>query len=358
MKDFSIGSNLFSSKLTTWYKSNHRPLPWRKTKDPYFIYLSEIILQQTQVKQGLNYYQKFTNNYPTIADLAESSEDKILKDWQGLGYYSRARNMHFAAKQIMKDFNGEFPKTYDEIIKLKGVGEYTAAAIASFAFQEAKAVVDGNVYRVISRLFNIHTPIDTTKGKKEFLAIANALLPPEEADTHNQAMMELGALICRPKRPDCESCPLQEKCQAYKENTIPLLPVKSKSLKQKKIHFNYYVFETEEEILIHRRQKKGIWQNLYDFHLKDTIKIDESNWIAHLPDEIQRFELIGISKEYVHLLTHKKILAQFIRIKLFNKIDLGEDYRWIQKDELPTYAIPKLIENYLMEEGNLLSLKL
>lgn len=338
--------------------ANHRQLPWRETKDPYHIYLSEIILQQTQVKQGLSYYEKFLKNYPTIHDLANAKESDVLKDWQGLGYYSRARNMHAAAQQVVNEYGGAFPNHYEDIIKLRGVGKYTAAAIASFAFNEPKAVLDGNVFRVVSRLFGIQLPIDTTKGQKYFQEMADDLLDHNKADIHNQAIMEFGATLCKPKQPKCNECPLQANCIAHQKGWIHLLPTKSKKLKQKDNFYYYFVFETTDEILIHQRREKGIWQNLYDFYLVETSKSIGHQWIDLMPKEISDFELISVSKEYIHLLSHKKIHATFIKIKIPKRLDFSSSYHWIPKGELEKYAIPKLIENYLKEEGNLLSLEL
>ena len=224
-----------SVKLISWYKKNQRDLPWRKTKDPYKIWLSEIMLQQTQVVQGLSYYLKFTEAFPTIKDLAKAPEDKVMRLWQGLGYYSRARNLHTTAKLVATEYKGFFPKTYDEIIALKGVGDYTAAAIASIAYDLPYAVVDGNVYRVLSRLFNLATPINSTQGKKEFQLLANELLNAKHAALHNSALMEFGALVCRPQNPQCETCVLQGHCLAFKNNTVAALPVKEKTIKIKHI---------------------------------------------------------------------------------------------------------------------------
>jgi A/G-specific adenine glycosylase len=237
----------FSNTLVYWYLQNNRDLPWRKTKNPYFIWLSEIMLQQTRVAQGLSYYQKFTTTFPTVFDLAKADESTILKMWQGLGYYSRARNLHFSAKQIVEELNGEFPSTYEEIIKLKGIGDYTASAIASICFEEATAVVDGNVYRVLSRYFGIKTAINSTAGIKEFKALAQTLIDRKQAGTFNQAIMDFGALHCKPQNPLCEICPLSDGCVALEKNLTKELPVKEKKIKVRKRYFNFLVIKTGDD---------------------------------------------------------------------------------------------------------------
>ncbi len=350
----------FTSKLITWFEQHHRTLPWRKTKNPYYIYLSEIILQQTQVSQGLSYYNKFVKNYPKVEDLANSSEETILKDWQGLGYYSRARNMHFACRQIVDDYDGIFPSNYEGIKSLKGVGDYTAAAIASFAFNQAKPVVDGNVFRFLSRLFGVETPIDTTTGKKTFATLAETLLDKDNPGTYNQAIMEFGALQCRPKGPNCDACPFQVKCIAFNTKSINNLPVKSKRVKQRDRFFYYLIIEYHDQILIRKREKKDIWQNLFDFKLIESKKKEKSiasfikNNLGN--NEIGTYEISSISKEYRHLLSHQIIHAVFIHLSLATKLSIKTPYYWIEKADLREYAVPKLIENYLKEETNLLSL--
>src|SRR6056300_1490745 len=237
---------IFSNKLILWYLQNKRDLPWRKTKNPYHVWLSEIILQQTRVAQGLDYYLKFIDAFPTVNHLANADESTVLKLWQGLGYYSRARNLHFSAKYIVKELTGEFPKTYKEIVKLKGVGDYTASAIASMCFNEPTAVVDGNVYRVLSRYFGIDTPINSSKGVKEFKAMAQELIDRNNPAIFNQAIMEFGATQCKPKNPDCGNCPFQNSCVAFGYNHIDALPVKNKSARAKKKYFNFLVFVSED----------------------------------------------------------------------------------------------------------------
>ena len=254
----------FSSDLIQWYSFHKRPLPWRETKDPYRIWLSEIILQQTQIKQGLPYYLKFTANYPTVFDLAKASEDEVLKHWQGLGYYSRARNLHKTAKYVAEELNGVFPKTYKELLTLKGVGDYTASAIASICYEEPVAVVDGNVYRVLSRCFGVDTPINSTEGVKQFKRLAMSLLPKNNIGDYNQALMEFGAKQCKPKSPDCSNCPVDSECAALATASIQKLPIKLKKIKIRKRYLNFLVLLTKNhKTVMEKRIEKGIWQHLY-----------------------------------------------------------------------------------------------
>tara|TARA_B110000503_G_scaffold142873_1_gene241386 strand:+ start:795 stop:1892 length:1098 start_codon:yes stop_codon:yes gene_type:complete len=353
---------LNNAQLFSWYSLNKRDLPWRNTKSAYNIWLSEIILQQTRVAQGLDYYVKFTSHYPTVKSLAEATEEDVLKDWQGLGYYSRARNLHSTAKFIKDNNNGQFPSTYDEIRALKGVGDYTAAAIASFAFHLPYAVVDGNVYRVLSRLFGIETPIDSTQGKKEFAQLAQQLLPKDQPAEYNQAIMEFGALQCVPKSPNCEICPFIDSCVAFKNNQIELLPIKEKKLKQKKRYLNYLIIECEDELFVNKRDSKGIWQNLYDFPLVETNKstsgksMFKSQAFIELMNDTA-YTVQAISEERKHILSHQILFAKFYHLNMgSNKGNLTGNFERIKKTTLQEKPIPKLIENYLKEETNLLSL--
>ncbi|MGY8943774.1 MAG: A/G-specific adenine glycosylase, partial [Flavobacteriales bacterium] len=258
----------FSNTLIYWYLQNNRELPWRKSKNPYFIWLSEIMLQQTRVAQGLAYYLKFTTSFPTVFDLAKADESTVLKMWQGLGYYSRARNLHFSAKQISKELNGVFPSTYEEIIKLKGIGDYTASAISSICFNEPTAVVDGNVYRVLSRYFGINTPTNSTLGIKEFKTLAQTLIDTSQPGTYNQALMDFGALHCKPQNPLCETCPFSDSCVAFEKKLTKELPVKEKKIKVRKRYFNFLVIKTDaHKTILTERKGKGIWQGLYQFPL-------------------------------------------------------------------------------------------
>ena len=269
----------FTTQIHYWYHQNKRALPWRQTSDPYKIWISEIILQQTKVDQGVKYYYRFLERFPTIKKLAEANEDEVLKIWQGLGYYSRARNLHFTARYINNELNGKFPADFESILQLKGIGPYTAAAIASFAYNLPCPALDGNVYRVLSRYFGIGTPIDSAKGKKEFYRLATELIPASNPGLHNQAMMEFGALQCTPK-PDCSRCPVAETCFVFRNNMVSHLPVIEKKTKQRNRYFDYYLIEKGEFIYLEKRMGNDIWRNLYQFPLVET------------PDELTEQELI------------------------------------------------------------------
>ena len=273
----------FTEILTHWYSVNKRSLPWRTTKNPYHIWLSEIIMQQTQIKQGLPYYEAFVKNYPTVFDLANAEEQEILKLWQGLGYYSRARNLHTSAKYIANELDGKFPSTYSELLKLKGVGDYTASAIASICFNEPTAVVDGNVYRVLSRYFGIDTAINSTQGIKTFKTLATRLINHEHPGDYNQAIMEFGAIQCKPKNPDCNICPLNNSCVALQKEIISVLPVKLKKTKVTKKHINFLVLISEDKhTVFEKRTAKGIWQNLYQFPLiESTSELNSETFKSH-----------------------------------------------------------------------------
>lgn len=308
----------FSSTLTNWYSIYKRELPWRNTKNPYYIWLSEIILQQTQIKQGLPYYEAFTNKYSTIFDLAKANESDVLKLWQGLGYYSRARNLHFTAKTIVNEFNGEFPKSYKELIKLKGIGDYTASAIASICYDEPTAVVDGNVYRVLARHFGIKTPINSTNGIKEFKALASELMDKKNPGDYNQAIMEFGARQCRPKNPNCCLCPLNTSCIALQNNLIENLPIKIKKTKVSKKHFNFLVFiSSDKKTIFKKRTGNGIWKNLYQFPLVETEhSLEIEDFKKHL--KVKSF-LNGCKFEFslyntndiIHKLSHQHLHTKF-----------------------------------------------
>lgn len=264
---------IFSKILTHWYSNNKRDFPWRQTKDPFRIWLSEIILQQTQVKQGLPYYEAFVSTYSTVFELANANESDVLKLWQGLGYYSRARNLHATAKYIANECDGIFPNNYKDLLKLKGIGDYTASAISSICFNEVSAVVDGNVYRVLSRYFGIETPINSAKGIKEFKQLAQELIDKNKPAEFNQAIMEFGAIQCKPSNPDCSVCPFNSSCVALQKNMIGLLPIKLKANKVKKRYFNFLVFvSTNRKTILEKREGKGIWQNLYQFPLIESDK--------------------------------------------------------------------------------------
>ncbi len=342
----------FGQEIIAWYHQHKRSLPWRETNDPYLIWLSEIILQQTRVDQGLPYYYRFSEHYPTVADFAAADEGEILKDWQGLGYYSRARNMHHTAKLVMDKHQGRFPKSYAELIQLKGIGEYTAAAISSFSQNEAKAVLDGNVFRLLSRFFGFDTPINSTAGKKLFSDLANQLLIPEHAGLYNQAVMEFGALHCKPKNPLCETCPLQTACVAYQTNRIAELPVKLKTLKVRERFFNYVVLYTDSGLLMKKRGPNDIWQNLYDFPLFETSAllgpgelVQDSGFVKHFGSTVTVKNMQGPVK---HLLSHQRLWAQFIVIESAVKPALDQDWIWVQAEDLKNLAQPKLIFEFLI----------
>ena len=340
----------FSNYLILWYLQNKRDLPWRTTVNPYKIWLSEIILQQTRVDQGMSYYFKFIENFPTINELALASEQEVLKLWQGLGYYSRARNLHFSAKYIVNELNGEFPKTYSELIKLKGVGDYTASAIASICYNEATAVVDGNVYRVLARYFGISTAINSTKGIKEFKELAQQLIDVTNPGTHNQAIMEFGARMCKPQNPNCEICPLNNSCLALSRKQIKELPVKEKKLKIKNRYFNYLVINTTNNTTKLIKRGKGIWQNLYEFPLVETLhEIDENKLIESemfnnlfnaAPVTIKLFnkELI------VHKLSHQHIYTKFWIVNTSNFSNFEHSWDTIEK-----FPVSTLINNFLKQ---------
>lgn len=327
----------FSLSIRLWFRQNGRFLPWRETKDPYLIWLSEIILQQTRVDQGLPYYNRFSQNYPDIVSLANAEEQEILNLWQGLGYYSRARNLHQTAKFISSELNGRFPASYKEIIKLKGIGPYTAAAISSFAFNEKQAVVDGNVYRVLSRIFDISTPINSSQGKKEFQLIANELITDDEPGTHNQALMELGATVCKPLNPKCNECPVSDMCLASSRNTVGIRPVKDKKVKIRERHFNYLIFEENNKTILEQRNGKDIWEKLYQFPLIE--QIDDSK------NEVPT-GYIRKSEKIQHVLSHQKIYATFYHYK---KMPDSKADSWITIDitNLDSYPLPRLIDKYL-----------
>lgn len=339
------------SEIIRWYQRNKRDLPWRSTCDPYLIWLSEIILQQTRVEQGLPYFNRFVDYYPSIADFAAASEDEILKLWQGLGYYSRGRNMHHTAQLIMKNYAGHFPTSYEVLLKLKGIGEYTAAAIASFANDEPRAAVDGNVFRVLSRYFGIDIPINTSQGKLSFTKLAGEIMDRSQPGIFNQAMMEFGALQCVPKKPDCVNCPINSNCQAAQLRLIDVLPVKIKAKKVRQRYFNFIVARKEGAILMNKRGPNDIWQNLYELPLFET----EAPALAQEVVQMDMFKkafgdeviVCSVSSTVKHLLTHQKLFAQFIEIQHFS-----EDYRaqhdwfYVADEDVKALAKPKLIFNF------------
>ena len=321
----------FTTTILQWFRENGRALPWRETKDAYAIWLSEIILQQTRIEQGRPYWERFMKRWPRVEDLARASEDEVLREWQGLGYYSRARNLHKAARQVVE--MGGFPQTLEGIKSLKGVGDYTAAAIGSIAFGLPAAVVDGNVYRVLARHYGIHTPINTTEGKHEFAALAQELLPKDEASAYNQGMMDFGAIQCTPQSPRCMICPLQETCVALHEGRVGELPVKQKTLKVKELCLTYIYIRYNGMTAIHRRGKGDIWQGLYE------------PWLT---DEVPSGAVL-LRQNVKHVLTHRVIYADFWLWEPAEQPALPEDYSWIREEEWDNYGVPRLIEIMLNE---------
>ncbi len=334
----------FSFAILSWFRENGRELPWRDTRNPYAIWLSEIILQQTRIVQGWEYWERFMRQYPTVEDLAAASEDEVLKLWQGLGYYSRARNLHTAAKQIVD--LGKFPDTLEGIRSLKGVGDYTAAAIGSFAFDIPAAVVDGNVYRVLSRYFGIDTPINSTQGKKEFAALAQSLLPASDVAAYNQGMMDFGAIQCTPQSPKCLLCPLAETCEALRSGRVEMLPVKNKTVKVKTRHLAYIYIRyknphdsSEPMVAIHRRGEGDIWQGLWEPYNVSEMK--------DLPSFSSPLRLLA--KDVKHVLTHRILLADFYLLETDTRPPLPDDYIWVRETDIEEYGVPRLIEIMLQQ---------
>ena len=342
-----------SDNLISWYHENKRDLPWRDIFDPYRIWISEIILQQTRVNQGLNYYIRFIERFTTVKDLAEATEDEVLKHWQGLGYYSRARNLHKAAQQIMSEFGGIFPINHKDVIRLSGIGDYTAAAICSLAYNQPYAVVDGNVYRVLSRLFGIKTPIDSGKGKKEYAELAQNLLSKSEPANHNQALMEFGALQCVPMSPNCKKCPLEYCCKAFETNQITNLPVKSNKTKTSNRYFNYLFINWEDKTFLQKRSAKDIWQNLYEFPLIESDKLLETNELiaaeefTSLFNGIPEVTVIKTTNPMKHILSHRVIYAQFTTISISGINNTLENLTATSITEIDDYAVSRLMELFL-----------
>ena len=349
-----VERSAFAVKLLEWYDPGSRPLPWKGEKDPYLVWLSEVILQQTRVEQGRAYYLRFVEAFPSITDLAAASEDTVLKLWEGLGYYSRARNMHFTAKWICSELNGEFPATYAEIRKLKGVGPYTAAAIASFAYDLPYAVLDGNVFRILARVFGIDTPIDTTEGKRSFTALAEQLLLRSKPALYNQAIMDFGATVCTPKKPGCSGCTFQDICVANATQQVMALPVKSKKITRKIRYFHFFVMKFGNQVFLQKRTEKDIWQELYQFPLQevDRLGFNESSIRADGMwedlDLQNNFSIREYSTVYRQILTHQEIIAVFWKIDLHRPPRLIDStLLQVQLDQIEEFAFPKLISRYL-----------
>lgn len=335
----------FTTLIHSWYRQNHRILPWRGISDPYKIWLSEVILQQTRVDQGTSYYLKFIKAFPTIKDLANAEEDEVLNLWQGLGYYSRARNMHYSAKLVTNEFDGIFPTSYKDVLSLKGVGEYTAAAITSIAYGLPHAVVDGNVYRVLSRYLEIATPIDSSQGKKEFTEVANAFLDHKNPGDHNQALMEIGALICLPKTPKCAECPLAGSCMARQNNTQLNFPIKAKKTKVVNRYIHYVVLSDGRSTVLKKRTGKGIWEGLYDFPMvekKEGEELTESDLQSY------GFSEFTFDGSFKHILSHQKIFATFWHVQV-KQIKLVENQIEVNINQVEDYPLPQLLIRYIKE---------
>lgn len=352
--DVKHNETLVAPVLETWYERHKRDLPWRHTRDPYYIWLSEVILQQTRVAQGKPYYERFVETYPTIADMANADERGLLRLWQGLGYYSRARNLHQTARYVTDQLAGKFPDSYHDLLKLKGIGVYTAAAIAAFAFGERVPVVDGNVYRVLARLFGIDQDITTNTAKKTFAALAMRLIQTaNDPATYNQAIMEFGAIQCTPVAPDCLLCPLQQLCVAYQTGRQHRLPVKAKKAPVRERFFTYLVFRNEDRLALHERISRDIWQNLYDFYLVETDEptagLNDLIIAESMQAVLQQGKLAGLPVEITQLLSHQRIRARFYLIELTDTSSgsLPTDLQWYTKTEINHLPKPVLITNYL-----------
>jgi A/G-specific adenine glycosylase len=346
----------FPDELVQWYLQNKRDLPWRNTSNAYIIWLSEIILQQTRVEQGLPYFNRFVEKYPTVSSFAAADEDDILKLWQGLGYYSRGRNMLKTARLVNEQYNSKFPDQYDQLIKLKGIGEYTAAAISSFSANEAKAVVDGNVYRVLARYFGIDEPINSTKGKKIFQQTADELLNRQQPGLHNQAMMEFGAMLCKPKNPACGICPVRTGCYAFINNATTTLPVKLNKLKVRDRFFNYFLITDGNSLLMNKRDEKDIWANMYDLPLIETSSLIPEIDLVSLPQVRnhfgENFKTINISAGYKHILTHQRLHVRFINIQV-EEVSLEKNWFYTDVESLQKLAMPKIIFIFIKKFFNL-----
>lgn len=346
-------SRYFSKKVVRWFEKNKRDLPWRETKDPYRIWLSEIILQQTRVNQGLPYYLKFAETFPTVFDLAAAPEQKVLRLWQGLGYYTRARNLHTCAKEVVSRYDGKFPKTFDELKTLPGIGDYTAAAIASIAFGQSVAVVDGNVFRVLARIFGLATPINTPEGKRIFFKLANELVPKENPDVHNQAMMEFGARFCTPRNPSCEICTFQSDCFAYKNSLQHVLPVKLQLKKARKRYFYYFAIRKGKSFLMKKREEKDIWHGLYDFVLVETKRPVDPEKLFLENETLTKFrkgKLSEISGMYKHILSHQLIYSRFIQVMLSKDVELnGSGLKFYSLKKVADLPKPVLISKFLSD---------
>lgn len=347
-----------SNIILLWYKKNKRDLPWRTSNDPYKIWLSEVILQQTQVKQGLSYYLRFIQRWPDVPSLALATEEEVLKEWQGLGYYSRARNLHTAANQVMADYGGVFPCTYEELIKLKGVGKYTAAAVSSIACGEVVPVIDGNVSRVLSRLFAVQEPVNTGRGMSQIASFAGELLDADSPGEYNQALMEFGALQCTSFSPDCRECPLNHLCEAYQQDDVSHYPVKVKKKPSRRRFFYYLIISYRGKVYMQQRNDNDIWQKLYEFPLMETDgKLSEEELIKLVPGftglSPEKILIEKISPEIKHILTHRTIIARFIHVEIPADVEPlnGAEWLHVSDSELDLLPVPRLIDRYVKLEG-------
>lgn len=350
---FKINPHQFTRKLLKWnHQHNDRQMPWKGIKDPYKIWLSEIILQQTRVEQGLAYYNRFIRTYPTIEDLAKAPSEEVFKLWEGLGYYSRCRNLLITASHVSNELNGAFPNTYPEILKLKGIGPYTAAAIGSFAFDLPYAVVDGNVARVLARIFGIEVSFDSAGSKLIFLELAQLLLAKKKPGEYNQAMMDFGATICKPALPLCNQCPFKKDCFAYNHDLVDVLPLKKKKIAIKKRHFTYFLVNMGKKIALVKREHKDIWRQLFEFYLVETNSNISKNQLIKLfckKSELDEtmFDVIKWSTVLTQQLTHQHISCQFIEIKINKKMNNLNGFLWINRSDLSKYPFPRIINQYL-----------
>lgn len=346
----------FADELLAWYLENKRDLPWRNTTDAYTIWLSEIILQQTRVEQGMPYFYRFLERFPDVASFAAATEDEVLKLWQGLGYYSRGRNMLKTAQQIRDEYDSVFPTDYDQLIKLKGIGEYTAAAISSFAANQPHAVVDGNVYRVLARYFGIDEPINSGKAKKTFQHLANSLINKKNPGLHNQAMMEFGAMLCKPKNPACGICPVRLGCYAFKHNATTSLPVKIKKAQARERFLNYFLITEGTKVLMNKREENDIWANMYDLPMIETISLLAENELIELKEVKHTFgDKVIIENTYPvakHILTHQKLYVRLIKLQN-HTVKLKQKWFYVEAENLKNLALPKIIFIFLKNIFNL-----
>ena len=357
MEKAEYNTSYFTEALLSWFGEvkSKRDLPWKNTKDPYAIWISEIILQQTQVKQGLSYYNKFMKTFPDVEALATASEEEVLSCWKGLGYYSRARNLHAAAKYIQNELNGVFPNTYETLLQLKGVGPYSAAAIASFAFKESKAVVDGNVYRVLARCFAIDLDITSGKGKKHFQQLADALIDPDKPDKFNQAIMDFGALVCKPAKPLCAECPIQIECLAFKEKSVQKYPIKKAKPKRKKRVFHFLTIKTNKGFIFSKRADDDIWKGLFELPLietNDEHSLEKSDWLKLFPADVSsQIETQDIYKtaKSKQLLSHQEIIGLFYRYDKQIVATEQSILTLVQEEDLQSLPVPKIIDQFIKE---------